>query len=389
MIYKFFILYMFLFSFVDFIKLKSQHKKILIILVVFLFLFFLGLAYRTGLDWLFYERLYYNESNTKLFIEPLYYIINIAFRNIGLSYNFFSFLVFSFFTYSIYCFYRRKGELEIFCLTSIFCVLLFFGIEAKRQVIAISIILFSFNYLYWGYKWRFIISVVIAMLFHVSAVIMFIFFIFYKARSVYKLNVTLLIVILVCSLYKIDVVEILNSLIIKNISNLLYEKLEYYIFMIKNSTDSFNINNVIKLLVFLYVNINYKKIFQYGSKVTDSKVVKIIFSGFGFYIFISLFFSGMGVMSERINVYFLPCYILIISWMISAHKYKLVKLLFYFFFICFFYISFIRSTNNEYFILNYENYRNVVLEVLHPDKNIDIKREEQVENYLRSKSIDN
>ncbi len=93
---------------------------------------------------------------------------------------------------SIFCYWSVEQWIEkhaktygISFLTFYFLLNSFF-ISAIRQSIAISIILIALTWLERGYKFRFILGVILASLFHISALVSFIFLFFYNKKFNYK-----------------------------------------------------------------------------------------------------------------------------------------------------------------------------------------------------------
>lgn len=160
------------------------YKNILLFAIVFV----LSTGYMCGTDWRNYELMYYDFNNWSdfldysLHIEPLYVLINIIGNKLNLDFWIF-FIILKF---SIGIVLIKSLESNSSCNNQVFFISLlvfisFFGFfmlidNPMRNVIAVAISLQAIPSLFMGNFKRYVILVLIAVLFHFSALFMLILY---------------------------------------------------------------------------------------------------------------------------------------------------------------------------------------------------------------------
>lgn len=179
--------------------------------------------YSVGIDTLTYKKLYYlSEQYVESYkvITPswnsefLFFLMANLIRETGATDRLFFSLIgfFSVFSFSIFIYKYSKSPFLSFWL---YITLGLFGLymSGLRQILALSIILFSFNYLIKGNAIRYFISILIATFFHVSAIIMIpIYFIRYIKLTAKKRLVVLTCIVIGSFLAKDIIVNLVFSI---------------------------------------------------------------------------------------------------------------------------------------------------------------------------------
>lgn len=167
----------------------TKHQKIERILIVILALFFC-LGYMTGSDWRSYETYYswLNEgiSGFLMVMEPGYHSLAWIFYKLGVSFWPF-FIILKLFTF--FCligFIQKYSDKNRFFVITFF--LFIFGLylfidNPMRNVIAICISYYSYQYLEdkrWG---KFLFVILVAVMFHLSAILLLLICPFYPIKT--------------------------------------------------------------------------------------------------------------------------------------------------------------------------------------------------------------
>jgi transmembrane protein EpsG len=156
-------------------SLLNGNKKIYRVCFVFLICLitlFVGLRYNVGNDYAEYYLEYYyfqNGNSIDNYYEPLYSILNkITTSPIQV---FFICSVLSFlFLYYAFNYFNRKNSILLFSLYFGF-YLIIFNIHIIRQGVAIAVVMFSWKFIVERKFWHFLSLVLIAMGFHISAIV--------------------------------------------------------------------------------------------------------------------------------------------------------------------------------------------------------------------------
>lgn len=198
---------------------KRYGKNILIFFIVF----FLAFSYQMGSDWLnyqfFYEKVIPNYSLKELLVAKIfkledayitfekgYVLLNYLFHKMGFNYEIFSGITLS---VCIYILLDRLYKESINFYLSYLFFLLYFLISACiepviRQLIAVTIVVYSFKYLEKKKLLKYCIFILIAAQFHKSAYIMIVLY-FFKNISLNGKKFLLLIFILNILLLRVPI----------------------------------------------------------------------------------------------------------------------------------------------------------------------------------------
>lgn len=341
---------------------------------MFLFLsFFWGLRYKLGVDWLFYID-EYNQKDHTLSIEYGYKLTSSIFSRLGISYFLFQFFITIFFLFAISYFYGKYSRYRVFCILSLFLFNFIFYIEAIRQVIALSLVIISYNF---TIKSKYLTSfalIILASLFHVSALILIVsttlFFLNYN--KIYKLLLILLscfFLLNIVNVYPIDII----LFFLKSLVKIPFIEKVYWYTQEKNSI--LTISLILKLLVtFVF--------FRKTKHIEKNKIISFIKYNLIFLLLINLSIGMYGTISTRLEVYYIPILILSLSYIITLTKNILKKCTLLFIFISYFSVSFIKVTNIDYFKNHYTPYNNYLIIDEYNKNNY---REKAVEQFWREK----
>jgi len=163
---------------------KSQAKWLLGGLTVILILF-VGLRFHTGADWFIYHQIFdaslSSQNNNPHNTEYGYLLLNKLFKYVFDNYYVMQFAVTMFVGISTYRLYKRYSEYPIVSL-SLFVWMLFYTIlmAQVRQSIALAIIIFATPYIFDRKPLRFLIAIIAASFFHISAVVAIPLYFLYK-----------------------------------------------------------------------------------------------------------------------------------------------------------------------------------------------------------------
>lgn len=171
MIYIFFLLLFVAASFLDISRRQVAIKKVTALYLMIIAVCFIGLRYYTGADWSGYIR-YFNKVDWSDRTYGFgYKVLNILSRSIIDDYYFCQFIATCIFCLSIYRFYKKTSE--YFFLSLFLAVVLYFSslfMAQVRQSLAIAVLLFGSNYLIDGKRIKYAVCVLVAALFHMTAV---------------------------------------------------------------------------------------------------------------------------------------------------------------------------------------------------------------------------
>lgn len=152
-----------------------------------------------------YNLLYYGiDSIDKMmdfYFEPGYSILTMALSKIGISFQFFIVLISLFVFISLSFFIYRYSEYPyVSYLLYLYFGIYDFGFSGLRQIIAMSIILLSFDQLNKNKTLNFFILVIVAGTFHVTSLFFFIVYLILlnsKTKQIYKYSYPILLIIII------------------------------------------------------------------------------------------------------------------------------------------------------------------------------------------------
>lgn len=162
---------LFSFGLFDVLSTNLKQKKILLFFIFLLLVFQDGLRWRTGTDWIPYLKYFYQDPAYSWFaFEPGYDLLNVIVRNVFNNYTVFL-LIHAVIIYTLYIKAMVKlTNLPIVALL-IFYSLMIGYMGMNRQHIALAICLYSITFILTKEKYKFLIAILIATLFHFTALL--------------------------------------------------------------------------------------------------------------------------------------------------------------------------------------------------------------------------
>ena len=152
----------------------KKNAKIYFVISTILIALFAGLRYNTGADWSIYEPAFYEmpELGNIENWELAYYWINLLFYYVFGNYYVLQFAASAFLMYSVGRFLWKNTDYPMFSLLLFFMMFTNNGIllAQVRQSIAVAIILFGYEYILNRSLGKYLILVLFACLFHISAI---------------------------------------------------------------------------------------------------------------------------------------------------------------------------------------------------------------------------
>ncbi|MBC6385504.1 EpsG family protein [Proteus mirabilis] len=346
------ILFLFLFfSFLD-ISLKNRDKLFFIFLTLFFLSYFWGLRYKIGVDWLFYIE-EYNQESHKLSIEYGYKIFSNLFNYLGFDYFLFQLFITLFFLITISYFYKKYTKYRIFCILSLFLFNFIFYIEALRQIIALTLVIISYIYILKNKNIKSYIFVILSSFFHISSIVIIVSSSLFllKSSKVYKILKNTILVFLILNILGVYPIDLFLFLLKKQITIPFIDKVYWYT-QSKNSI--ITISFIIKLITILFF-------FKKTKNIKRSSIIIFIKYNLLFLLLINVSIGMYGTISTRLEVYYIPIFILALSYIIILTENILSKYILLFIFVSYFSISFIKVTKIDYFKEHYTPYNNYLM----------------------------
>jgi hypothetical protein len=284
-----------LFGLLDIIRLKGSQKYIFIFLIFVLFILLDGLRWETGTDWTFYKTFFQKcTKGNNMDFEPGYVLINKFIYYISGSYSVFLIFV-AFLMYSLYL--KSINDYALYPLiSSFFLYCTFIGFMGmNRQHIALGICLFSYRYIVSRKYWKFILCILIASLFHRTALIFFVTYFLNRNIPAPVLLISLLIVYLLN-----PVISGLMKPFLSSMPNQIEYKLNVYLHSeYTNSTFGTVIGSLKRALIFLPLYLNRRKLAEKFPNI--ELMLNIYFLSLLIYV---LFNNSVQVFVSRGNLYF-------------------------------------------------------------------------------------
>lgn len=258
-------------------KLKKYNKIINFISIGFLFVIFAFRATSVGADTKTYEILYNNqyEWNEKGYV----YLVRL-FNYFGFSFRFFLIIISFFSIFSLNHFLQKYSKDYIFSLILFVTIGLFsMYMTGIRQVIAISILLWSIDFIFRKKIFVFVLIVLLASSFHTSALVFLpIYFLNYINFTKNKILIFFFVFCIIIMLFKNYIWSFVSTIIPNQYDDLVFNSQDYYtnilviiievsilffvIFYYKNSKLNSNIYNT--MIVFQIISILFQ-IFGYSA----------------------------------------------------------------------------------------------------------------------------
>ncbi|MFS3824958.1 EpsG family protein [Proteus mirabilis] len=352
MIIYYIILFLFLFfSFLD-ISLKNRDKLFFIFLTLFFLSYFWGLRYKIGVDWLFYIE-EYNQESHKLSIEYGYKIFSNLFNYLGFDYFLFQLFITLFFLITISYFYKKYTKYRIFCILSLFLFNFIFYIEALRQIIALTLVIISYIYILKNKNIKSYIFVILSSFFHISSIVIIVSSSLFllKSSKVYKILKNTILFFLLLNILGVYPIDLFLFLLKKQITIPFIDKVYWYT-QSKNSI--ITISFIIKLIAILFF-------FKKTKNIKRNSIIIFIKYNLLFLLLINVSIGMYGTISTRLEVYYIPIFILALSYIIILTENILSKYILLFIFVSYFSISFIKVTKIDYFKEHYTPYNNYLM----------------------------
>ncbi|EOI3558543.1 EpsG family protein [Cronobacter turicensis] len=358
-------------------KIRAFFYTILFTIIVV----FVGLRYQTGLDWSFYINLY-KGSSSSLAIEPGYYLLSYV-SSFFIGYWFYQGLITAFLLICLHRYFKEYTKNYLFCIGIFFLYQFIFVSEALRQIIALSIILIAYKKLYQKNIFQFCALSILAILFHVSAIIVFAIIPFSNHRNVniLKMLTVVGVILAVLNIYPIEY-------IIKLISMLpaggYIEKIKWY------SQDDYagtvlTFSLTFKLIAVFLFDYRFNYIKSNEPIFINTKKYDLIHASLFLMIFLDVYLGRFGTISTRLDVYFVPCFLVALNYLIYNFKQGISRLIFFCFIMIYFAVNYFSIMNGYYFEKFYSPYQNYIYEFLNPGAYND--REWDVEYYFSNKEF--
>ncbi|WP_337248226.1 EpsG family protein [Cronobacter turicensis] len=381
-IYYLFISFVFLVILADIFFVTDAKIRAFFYTILFtIILIFVGLRYQTGLDWSFYINLY-KGSSSSLAIEPGYYLLSYV-SSFFIGYWFYQGIITAFLLICLHRYFKEYTKNYLFCIGIFFLYQFIFVSEALRQIIALSIILIAYKKLYQKNIFQFYALSILAVLFHVSAIIVFAIIPFSNHRNVniLKMLTVVGVILAVLNIYPIEY-------IIKLISMLpaggYIEKIKWY------SQDDYagtvlTFSLTFKLIAVFLFDYRFNYIKSNEPIFINTKKYDLIHASLFLMIFLDVYLGRFGTISTRLDVYFVPCFLVALNYLIYNFKQGISRLIFFCFIIIYFAVNYFSIMNGYYFEKFYSPYQNYIYEFLNPGAYND--REWDVEYYFSNKEF--
>jgi len=378
--YYFFIFTVFFIGMLNVFLLKNNRQYYALSLLLYSFIIvLLGLRYQTGLDWLFYHNLYQGESFT-LAIEPGYYAFSYAF-SLFMNYWIYQALVTAILTICLSVFFKRNTKYYLFCVSLFYLYQFIFVSEALRQILGLSFVLVAFvNYFKKKYVLFYSLCSV-AILFHVSAAIVFVMLPFISGGRVRILKFLTLVGVAfaIGGIYPIDYIIKLVSMLPAGgyVEKLLWYGQDDYAGSILTFSLIFKI-----IIVLMFEN----RLNSIKYKINnDASLMKynVIYVALYFMLTIDIYLGRYGTISTRLDVYFIPFFLISLAYLLGEFKQGASRFCFYAILMTYFSINYYNIMGGYYFDNFFSPYQNYLLELFHPGNYSD--READVKFYLSNK----
>lgn len=373
-IYYIFLSFIFLIAFLDVLVITDNKKIKLLYYALFTLVFtFIGLRYQIGLDWLFYQDLFQGGTFT-IAIEPGYYFLSYISSSI-IGYWFYQSLITAFLVVCLKAFSKKLTVNYLFCIGLFFLYQFIFVTEALRQIVSLAIVLIAFIKCLERKTVLFYLFVMIAVLFHVSAIITFAILPFVYKRNAQLLKILALVGV-VLSFINIYPIEFFLKLMTMFPTGGYIDKVLWY------SQDDYagsiiTFSLAFKILIILLFDYRFKSITSSESHALKSRSYNIIYASLYLMLFIDVYLGRFGTISTRLNVYFIPFFLIAITYLIKEFRQGISRVLCLTFVMTYFSINYFSIMDGYYFEHFYSPYQNYISEIFNPgaynDRGGDVK----------------
>lgn len=307
MIYLLIITLFFVFSII-----RSSNK--LYKFSILLLYIFICYGYMCGSDWRVYETEYYNNFKTRL-VEPGYMFCSNFFSNLGVNFWWFHILCKSLCFYSYYKFFSRivdnKGRFFMWMLFLCSFGFMLFIDCPFRNLIAMSIVLWAFYRLFKKQYIAYYLLIILACLFHLSAVVLLVLPILHFEKIGNKMLCLIYFGVLFFFLLQLD------KLVLKVILSpfpMIYNKLFYYEDMELFQGSVLSVGLILRL-IFLFFMLRYRNWINLHYDNSG-----FIFNISFIYLLLSLFSYSIPIV-YRLPFYLAPFYVLMIYFISERFSY--------------------------------------------------------------------
>ncbi|KLP56114.1 hypothetical protein ABR39_07835 [Enterobacter genomosp. O] len=362
-IYHFFIAFVFLLAFLDIFIISDARSRFFLYIILFtLIVIFIGLRYQTGLDWLFYNDLFNGESFS-LAIEPGYYLLSFI-SSFLMGYWVYQALITVFLIICLKRFFYENATNYLFCIGIFFLYQFIFVTEALRQIISLSVILIAYKKFYENKNFQFYVLAVLATLFHVSALIVLMIIPFSRRGNIYVLKI-LTIIGLALAVFNVYPVDNLIKLLSMLPTGGYLEKIKWY------SQDDFagsvlTVSLIFKVFVVFLFDSRSKFIKSNSDYLANPRAYNFIYTSVYLMIFMDVYLGRFGTISTRLDVYFIPCFLVALNYLINEFKQGVSRFLFFCIVMGYFTVNYFGIMDGYYFNNFYSPYQNYISEFLSP-----------------------
>lgn len=367
---------------------KNTNLKINLLRATTLFLLFIGgFRWKTGNDWYNYE-IMFNKlgdlkdlfTNTKAYIEYYsdielgYRILNSIIKSIGLGFQSILLLTNLFLMYTLYYFIKKHSKKYMLSLLLYYSIFfLHFNMSLIRQGIALSFFMISIDMIMDQNLLKFLITVLIGALFHISILIVIPVY-FLRTIKISKGN--LLIILFVSYIIRILNISI-SSMIFFILPDFITSDLVHYINTYQN-VSFFTFGNLERFIMAIVL------IFTYEKLVKINKDNILYFNIYIIYLLFNLLlFENIGILT-RIRFYFQLQYIIIIPILLGLLKDNFSKMIAYIYVFSLSIIPLVNFLNGYVNSILYNPYKNYIINkiIMNEEFNGDEKYERIIDYVL-------
>ena len=350
-------------------KEKRNWKRFIVFVVIFL----LAFSYQMGTDWLNYQYFYDDDvpniklnnlfSNFQFMFssEKGFVLLNILFYNLGFNYELFTGIVIGSCLFLILNFIEKKSDNFYFSFfLSIVMFLFGYSLEpVLRQLIALALIITGFKYIEKRCFFKYLLIIILAVQFHLSAFIAIFFYFLEKIKLNKKRAFLIFIGIYILILFLFNIFLELSHIFPKLL------KYEYYFFssyygLARSRTILGELYHIIIIVIYGYIIF-----YSYNFSPRKKNYIKNMAL---FYIII-YYFNNMIPILYRVSDYFVVGFIISLASLkfIRLPNGKIIKLkkrpigciiiiIFYFLFLLYFWKESYSTKLNRYRYGEYKNY---------------------------------
>lgn len=313
---------------------KSIENSALILIALFL-----CFGYMTGTDWISYEKYFNDVTFGERMLssrESGYFFIQSIVKSMGIEFWPFHITV-KVLIFIVFVYFVRRFEVNIFLFLALFIPEsgLYLFIDCPfRNLIAMGFALIALNYLFDKKTMAFFLFSVLAILFHISAVVLILVYFIYKVDI--KTHIVLIATVIIYVIaFNADFLIKTIYLPLTNISPMIHDRLRSYFLDSEFIANTVNIGTYIRLFVLLILLLFKNQIISGDERRAYIYNLSIIF--------LLLYPLGVSMkILQRFSLYLYPFYILSIIYLLKSVKISTNRYLLYSFFVL---LSFFQTYN--------------------------------------------